>query len=155
MNRRSVYVVLLLPALLLAACAREPLKAAGQQGENTLAGVRDIASAYERRDIEAFMERVASAYPERDTFRKEVDNIFSTYQTVRFTAQFRKMLVTVQHKGNIKATFTWEGEWISSGGKVLKDGARITLILDPAQFKLLGIEGKNPFLPQATPLTVR
>jgi hypothetical protein len=74
---------------------------------------------------------------------------------VRFTAQFQKMLVNVLFKGNIKATFTWQGEWKTSGGKIVKDGARITLVLDKASYKLLDVEGKNPFVPQATPMTVR
>jgi len=44
-----------------------------------------------------------------------------------------------------------EGEWQSSGGKIIKDGARSTLLLDKGPSKLLGIEGKNPYLPAPEP----
>ena len=93
------------------------------------------------------MDKVASAYPDREAFAKSVEKIFSTYQTIRFKLHYTKMLVMVQDKGNIKATFTWEGEWKTTGGRIVKDGARVTLVFDPGTYKLLGIDGKNLFMP--------
>jgi hypothetical protein len=66
-----------------------------------------------------------------------------------------RMQVTVEEKGNIKAVFTWEGEWQTPGGKIVKDGARSTLIIDKGAYKLIGIEGKNPFLVADLPVPVR
>ena len=150
MIRKAVYLVLL-AASLLGGCAKEPLKQAGLQGESTLGAMRDLISAYERRDLEAFLDKVSPSFPGRDSFQKDVENIFGTYQTISLTIQYRKILATVQYKGNIKATFTWEGEWRTSGGRIVKDGARVTLVLDPATYKLLGIEGKNLFTPSDNP----
>jgi hypothetical protein len=152
MNRSSVLALVFLLFAALTSCAKEPLKDAGTLGESTLGAVRNLASAYARRDLDGFMERVAPAYPDRDAFRKSVDGVFSTYQSIRFTIQERKMLIESEFKGNIQATFTWEGEWKTSGGKILTDGARVTLVLDAKNFRLLSIEGKDPFLPATTPV---
>ncbi len=143
---RRLFVVLFLLAV-LAGCAKEPLKQAGIQGEGIVQSVRDLASAYERRDIDGFMDKVSISYPDRENLRKSVDSVFSTYQTIKFSVQYSRMLIMVQQKGDIKAVFTWEGEWQTSGGKIVKDGARGTLAFDPQAFKLMGVEGKNPFVP--------
>lgn len=155
MNRSFTAAIFLFLALMISSCATAPLGKAGLQGEATLAAVRDLTSVYERRDLDAFMEKVASAYPEREAFRKSVEKTFSTYQTIRFKLHFTKILVMVQDKGNIKATFTWEGEWQTTGGRIVKDGARITLVFDPGTYKLLGIDGKNMFIPSDSPAPAR
>ncbi len=155
MKRSFTAVIVFLLALLISSCGTVPLGKAGLQGESTLAAVRDLTSAYERRDLDAFMEKVAPAYPERGAFRTSVEKIFSTYQTIRFKLHYTKILVMVQDKGNIKATFTWEGEWRTTGGKIVKDGARVTLVFDPGTYKLLGIDGKNLFLPSDNPAPAR
>jgi hypothetical protein len=150
------YALFILPlTVMLASCAKEPLKQAGRQGEGILGSVRDLAKAYEQRDLEAFMDRIAPGFPGRDALRNDVENVFATYQNIRFTVQARKMLVAVEHKGNIKATFTWEGEWTTGGGRVVKDGARVTLVLDAESYKLLAVEGKNPFVPTVAPMPAR
>lgn len=148
-------IITLLLALMISSCATAPLGKAGLQGEATLAAIRDLTSAYERRDLEAFMDKVSSAYPDRQGLEKSVKKIFSTYQTIRFKLHFNKILVFVQDKGNIKATFTWEGEWKTTGGKIVKDGARVSLVFDPGTHKLLGIDGKNMFIPSENPTPVR
>jgi hypothetical protein len=155
MKRSFAAVITLLFALVISSCSTVPLGKAGIQGESTLAAVRDLTGAYERRNLEAFMDKVAPAYPEREKFQTSVDKIFSAYQTIRFKLHYTKILVMVQDKGNIKATFTWEGEWQSSGGKIVKDGARVTLVFDPGTYKLLGIDGKNMFLPSDSPAPAR
>ena len=141
--------------LVSSSCGKTPLWPVGLQSENVLSTVRDLAKAYERRDIDAFMEKVSTAYPDREAFRTSVEKVFATYQTISFKLHYTKMLVMIQDKGNIKATFTWEGEWKSSGGKIVKDGARVTLVLEPGVYKLLGIEGKNPYLPSEKPIPAR
>jgi hypothetical protein len=149
--------LLVLPAvlLLLLSCSPDPLTSAGIQGENTLSLVRDLASAYERKDIESFMDKLSPSFPDREGFRGSLENVFSSYQTIRQKVQYTRLLITVPAKGDIILTFTWEGEWRSSDGKIIKDGARSSLLLDKATYKLSGVEGKNPYLPVQSPLPVR
>ena len=154
MNR--VLALILLPlALLLSSCAKDPLKQAGLQGEGTLEAVRGLANAYERRDLDGFMDRVSPVFDGRDALKAEVEKIFATYQNIGFSVQTRKMLFTVEHKGNLLATFTWEGEWGTTGGRIVKDGARVTFVLDAGTYKLLSIDGKNPFVLSTTPMPTR
>jgi hypothetical protein len=155
MNRSFTAVITLCLALMLSSCSTVPLGKAGLQGEGALAAIRDLTGAYERRDLDAFMEKIAPAYPEREAFRTSVEKIFSTYQIIRFKLHFTKILVMVQEKGNIKATFTWEGEWQTTGGRIVKDGARVTLVLDPNTYKLVAIDGKNMFIPSDSPAPAR
>lgn len=148
-------VIVLVLALLISSCSTVPLGKAGLQGEGTLSAVRELVGAYEKRNIEAFMDKISTAYPGREGFEKSVDTIFSTYQSIHIKVHYTKILVMVQEKGNIKATFTWEGEWQTRGGKIVKDGARVTLVFDPDTYKLLDIDGKNLFIPSETPAPVR
>jgi len=155
MKRPFAAVITIVLALMLYACSTVPLGKAGLQGEGTLAAIRDLTGAYERRDLDGFMEKVASSYPEQEAFRTSVEKIFASYQTIHFKLHFTKILVFVQDKGNIKATFTWEGEWRTTGGKIVKDGARVTLVLEPGTYKLVGIDGKNMFIPSDSPAPAR
>ena len=147
MNRTIKICITLILFVLTSSCGKVALGPVGIQGESVLSAVRDLTSAYERRDLDAFMDKVSTAYPDREGFQRTVEKIFSTYQTISFKLHYNKMLVTIQDKGNIKATFTWEGEWKTSGGRIVKDGARVTLVLDPGAYKLLAIEGTNLFVP--------
>ena len=146
---RKCTLLLLSLSLVLAAsgCGKVALGPVGLQSEKILQAVRDLKGAYERRDIDAFMDKVATAYPDREGFQRTVEKIFSTYQNIRFRLHDNKMLVVIPDKGDIKATFTWEGEWKTAGGRIVKDGARITLVLEPGAYKLLAIEGTNMFVP--------
>ena len=155
MNRSFAAAIALFLALAISSCATTPLGKAGIQADSTLTAIRGLIGAYERRDIDAFMEKVATAYPDRAAFQTSVEKIFTTYQTIRFKLHFTKILVMVQEKGNIKATFTWEGEWQTTGGRIVKDGARVTLVFDPGTYKLLGIDGKNMFIPSDNPAPAR
>ena len=148
-------IIVFILALMMSSCSTVPLGKAGLQGEGTLGAIRDLTGAYERRDLDAFMEKVAPAYPEREAFQTSVEKVFTTYQTIDLKLHFTKILVMVQEKGNIKATFTWEGEWQTTGGKIVKDGARVTLVFDPGTYKLLGIDGKNMFIPSDAPAPAR
>ena len=149
----ALFVAIL--AIMASSCAKEPLKEAGIMGERTYAVIRDLNSAYERRDLDAFMEQIGSAYPDRDAFRKNVEQVFLSYQTIKQKIYTNRMQIIVQEKGNIKAVFTWEGEWQTQGGKIVKDGARSTLVVDKGEYRLIGIEGKNPFLVTGTPVPAR
>jgi hypothetical protein len=155
MQRTFNALLIVILAITASSCAKEPLKQAGLQGEHTYSVIRDLNSAYERRDLDAFMEQVGPAYPDRDGFRKAVENVFLTYQTIKQKIYTNRMQLTVQEKGNIKAVYTWEGEWQTQGGKIVKDGARSTLIIDKSSYKLIGIDGKNPYLVTETPVPAR
>ena len=155
MKRLFTFISVVCVMSVLFSCGKTPLGPVGLQGENVLAAVRDLAKAYERRDLDTFMEKVSTTYPDREAFQTSVEKVFATYQSISFKLYYNKMLVMIQDKGNIKATFTWEGEWKSSGGKIVKDGARVTLVLEPGVYKLLGIEGKNPYLPSEKPIPAR
>ena len=155
MKRLFTFISVVCVMSVLFSCGKTPLGPVGLQGENVLAAVRDLAKAYERRDLDTFMEKVSTTYPDREAFQTSVEKVFATYQSISFKLYYNKMLVMIQDKGNIKATFTWEGEWRSSGGKIVKDGARVTLVLDPGAYKLLAIEGKNPYLPSDKPIPAR
>jgi hypothetical protein len=153
MNRMRPVIIILALAFLLsfAACGRPSLGQAGIQGESSVATVRDLTSAYERRDIEAFMGKVSTAFPNRAALQQSIEKVFAEYQKIRFKALFSRSLITVPSKGGIKVTFTWEGDWQTGGGKVVKDGARVTLVLDAGTYKLIDIEGKNLFIPSEGP----
>jgi hypothetical protein len=155
MKRSFAAAITLLLALMISSCSTVPLGKAGLQGESVLAAIRDLTGAYERRDLDTFMDKISSAYPDRAGFGKSVEKIFSTYQAIHLKLHYTKILVMVQDKGNIKATFTWEGEWQTTGGKIVKDGARVTLVFDPGTYKLLGIDGKNMFFPSENPTPAR
>jgi hypothetical protein len=155
MIRTSLLSILLAASLLTAACGRTPLTDTGLKGESSIATVRDLASAYERRDIDGFMEKVSPAYPDRAAFQKSIEKVFGDYQTIHFNVLYNRMLITVQYQENIKVTFTWEGEWRTSGGKVVKDGAQVSMILSRTTFKLSNIEGKDPFVPSETQIPLR
>jgi len=147
---RQVTIVLA-AALLLSACGKPSLGQAGIQGESSIATVRDLTSAYERRDIDAFMEKVSSAFPNRTAFQRSIEKVFAEYRKIQFKPLFNRSLITVPFKDGIKVAFTWEGDWQTGGGKVVKDGARVTLVLDRGTYKLADIEGKNPFIPSEGP----
>lgn len=148
MIRNALHVLIAVITLMtIASCASNPPKQAALQGEGALTTVRDLKKAYEKRDIEAFMDLVATAYPGRDGFRRSVEKTFATYQSIQFTIQDTRMLVMVQYQGNVKTVFTWAAEWRTTGGKIVKDGGRVTLVHDPSSYKLLAIEGKNPYIP--------
>ena len=152
---RKPFLFILLSAVLLAACGKTPLSETGLKAENSIATVRDLTSAYERRDITAFMDKVSSAYPDRAEFQRSVEKVFATYQSISLKALFNRAVITVPYRGSLKVTFTWEGEWQSTSGKVVKDGAQAILILDPGTLKLANIEGKNLFLPSEAPIPLR
>jgi hypothetical protein len=101
-RKLGVLLFSLLLVLVSASCGKAPLGPVGLQGDNVLAAVRDLAKSYERRDLDAFMEKVSTAYPDRESFRTSVEKVFASYQTISFKLHYTKMLVMIQDKGNIK-----------------------------------------------------
>ena len=126
---------------------KKPPEPGAYQGKMILSVVRDLAQAYEKRDLDGFMDLIAKGYEGRETFGASIGQVFSKYDSVRFSFHETKMLVMVLDRGNIKASVNWDGEWRTAKGGFLKDGGRVTLVFDPGVFQVLSIEGKNPFLP--------
>jgi hypothetical protein len=142
--------LLALTALLFVAPACSEKKVPDQAAiktKNVLTTLRDLGAAYEHKDLSSFMANVAPVYPGREAFSKSLGIVFSKNQTIRFNIQYSKMLITVEEKGNIRTTFNWDGEWHAVEGTTQKNGGQITLVFEPRDFKLLSIDGKDPFVP--------
>jgi predicted small lipoprotein YifL len=148
---KRLFALLSIAALLFttAACSeKKPPEPAAIKGKNVLSTLRDMRSAYEKKDLSSFMDNVAPGYPDREALSRSLAAVFAKNETIRFNIQYTKMLIMVEDKGPIKTTFNWDGEWLAVGGTTQKNGGRVTLVFDPASFKLTSIDGKNPFVPQ-------
>ncbi len=121
-------------------------------GKKIITAIHELAQAYEKKDVGNFMGRIAKTFPDRNPLEQTLKGVFSKYDTIHFSFHDTKMLVMVQDRGNISAAVNWDGEWRSSAGDFVKDGGRITLLLEPGTLLFVGIEGKNPFIPQVTPM---
>ena len=147
---KQLFTLLAITALLFttSACsAKKPPEQAAVKGRNILSALRDMQAAYEKKDLSSFMDNVAPGYQDRDVFSKSLATVFSKNETIRFNIQYTKMLIMVEEKGPIKTTFNWDGEWQAVGGTTQKNGGRVTLVFDPGSFKLMSIDGKDPFVP--------
>ncbi len=116
------------------------------KSKNILTSLRDMTSAYEKKDLDAFLSGISDQYHDRDDFAKSLADVFKKYSTIHFNIQYSRMIILISQNGQIEATFTWDAEWQTAGGTSVKDGARVTLVFEPKNNKLLSIEGKNPFL---------
>jgi hypothetical protein len=148
---KRLFILLAMAALLVttSACSeKKPLEPAAIKGKNVLSVLRDMRSAYEKKDLSSFMENVAPGYQDRDAFSRSLAAVFLKNEAIRFNIQYTKMLIMVDQKGPIKTTFNWDGEWLAVGGTTQKNGGRVTLVFDPQSFKLVSIDGKNLFVPQ-------
>jgi hypothetical protein len=145
-------LALIIMAMILAtsfACSsKKPPEPAAIRTKSALSVLRDLNRAYEKKDLAAFMAGVSPSYRDREAFEKTLSSVFAKYETIRFDIQFSKMIIMIDSINQAKATFTWEGEWRAAGGLYIKDGARVTLIFEQKDNKLVAIEGKNPFIPQ-------
>jgi hypothetical protein len=149
MNR--IVSLLALTALLFVAPACSAKKTPDQsavKGRSILAVLKNMRSAYEKKDLSTFMDNVAPGYQDREALSKSLADVFLKNETIHFNIQYTKMLIMVEEKGPIKATFNWDGEWIAVGGTTQKNGGRVTLVFGPGSSKLMSIEGKDPFVPQ-------
>jgi len=147
--------LLVMTALLLTPAACSEMKTpdpSAIQGKNILSTLRTMSRSYEQKDLKAFMSDVTNRYPERETFSKSLATAFSKYETIHFNIQYSKMLITVKEKTQIRASFNWDAEWLGTKGISQKNGGRVTLVFDAGSFKLIDIDGKNPFIPVETPV---
>lgn len=147
---KRLFTLLAITALLLttSACsAKKSPDPSAIKGKSVLSALRDLRSAYEKRDRSSFMNNVAQGYPDREALAKSLADVFLKNETIHFNIQYTKMLIMVEEKGPIKATFNWDGAWIAAGGSTQKNGGRVTLVFENKDFKLMSIEGKDPFVP--------
>ena len=148
MNR--IVIILIAATLLLSAtaCSEKKLPAvAAAKSKNMLTVLRDLNDTYQKKDLAGFMAQVAPLYPDREALSSSLTTVFGKFETVSLNIQYTKMLIMIEEKGKVRTTFNWDGAWHKTGGDVAKDGGRVTLIFAPGDFKLLAIEGKNPFVP--------
>jgi hypothetical protein len=147
------FIALTAIAILLAAASAcgtaKPPTAQAAQGNRVIATLEDLSSLYGKKDLERFMGLVHADFKDRQAFAASIKAVFSSYETVQFTVQYTKMLITIDDKGTTRATFNWDSGWETAGGSILKNGGRVVFVFDPRQAKLTAIEGKSPFIPQA------
>ncbi len=137
--------------LTLTACSEKKTPdPAAIQGKNILSILRAMSRSYEQKDLKSFMSDVTNRYPDREEFSKSLATVFSKYETIHFNIQYSKMLITVKEKTQIRASFNWDAEWLGTRGISQKNGGRVTLVFDAGSFKLIGMDGKNPFIPVAS-----
>jgi hypothetical protein len=145
-----LFTLFAIAALLFTAPACSEKKAPDQsavKGKNVLSSLRSLSAAYEKKDLSSFMNNVAPNYQDRDAFSKSLAGVFLKNETIHFNIQYTKMLITVEEKGQIKTNFNWDGEWKAVEGTTQKNGGRVTLVFEAGGFKLMSIEGKDPFVP--------
>jgi hypothetical protein len=131
------------------ACSSKKLPAqTAVKSKNILTSLREMTRAYENKDLDTFLSGISDQYPDRDALVKSLTGVFAKYETIHFNIQYTRMIILIEQNGQIAATFTWDAEWQTAGGASVKDGARVTLIFEPKNNKLISIEGKNPFLAQ-------
>lgn len=148
---KQLLTLLTVTALLFTTSACSPKKPPEQtavRSKNILSSLRNLRSAYEKKDLSSFMENVAPEYKDREALSRSLETVFVKNATIHFNIQYTKMLIMVEAKGPIKASFNWDGEWLAVGGTTQKNGGRVTLVFDPGSFKLVSIDGKDPFDPQ-------
>jgi hypothetical protein len=135
--------------LTAAACGtKKPPEQSAIQGNKVILTLQEMSRTYEKKDLSAFMAQIANSYKDRQAFVKSLESIFAKYETVRFTIQYTKMLITIEYKDMTKVSFNWDSEWQTAGGSVQKNSGRSTFVFDPRDTKLVSIDGKNPFIPQ-------
>ncbi len=147
---KQLFTILSLTALLVASSAcsgKKPPEQSALKSKHVLSVLRDIRSAYEKKDLSSFMDNVAPGYRDREALSRSLADVFSKNETIHFNIQYTKMLIMVEEKGPIKATFNWDGEWLAVAGTTQKNGGRVTLVFEPGSFKLTSIDGKDPFVP--------
>jgi len=149
MNRILALIAVFTLLIVFPACSgKKPPEQAAVKSKSVLSVLRGMNKAYEQKDLDAFLSDVSASYPGRASFEKSLAEVFAKYETVHFTIQYAKMLILIEEKGQARTTFTWDAEWLTKGGGTLKDGGRVTLVFEPGGFKLVSIDGKNPFLAQ-------
>ncbi len=149
MKRMLSLAALIVVLVLFSSCSDK--KAPGQElakSRDVLSVLRSLNKSYDAKNLNAFMDDVSGAYKGRDAFSKSLGAVFTRYKTVHLSINYSKMIILMDQAGQIKPTFTCEAEWVAADGASQKDGARVTLVFEPKDYKLVSIDGKNPFVPQ-------
>ncbi len=150
MNRIASLLAIMVLLFTTAACSgKKPLTQAAVKSGAVISTLRDLSHMFEKKNLPGFMNSVSDNYKDRQAFSASLESVFAKYESVRFTVQYTKMLVMIDEKGIPKAAFNWDSEWQAAGGSVQKNGGRVTFVFDPKDSKLVSIDGKNPFIPQA------
>ena len=150
MKRSLTHLAFALFLLSAAACSStQPPAAPALQGNKVISTLKDLASFYQKKNLPGFMGRIDESFKDRREFEGTVRSVFSKYDTVQFSVQYSKMFITIEDKGMTRATFNWNSGWETSGGSMLKNSGRAIFVFEPKDARLVSIEGKNPFLPQA------
>ena len=148
MNRILSFIVITTLLLATGACSgKKQPEQATVKTKSALSALRSMVGAYEKKDLPVFMADVANNYQDRKAFSGSLSAIFSKYESIRLNIQYTKMIILVQENGQVKASFNWDGEWLANG-TTQKNSGRATLVFEGGGFKLLSIDGKNPFIPQ-------
>jgi hypothetical protein len=148
MNRTLSLLVITMLVFFAAACSdKKPPDPAAIQGKNVLSVLRAMSQFYETKNLNAFMSDVSANYRDRAAFSSSIAAVFSKYQTIHFNIQYTKMLIMTKEGGQIRTSFNWDAEWLGAKGTSQKNGGRVTLVFEPGKFKLVAIDGKNPFVP--------
>jgi len=150
MNRIASLLTVTLLLFTTAACSgkKPPTQVAVKSG-SVISTLRDLSHMFEKKNLPGFMNSVSDNYKDRQALSAALEPVFAKYESVRFTVQYTKMLIMIDEKGMTKAAFNWDSEWQTAGGSVQKNGGRVTFVFDPKDSKLVSIDGKNPFIPQA------
>lgn len=150
MNRLISALVLTVFFVSVSACSSaKPPAPETVQGNKIIASLKDLNSFYNKKNLAGFMNLVADTFKERKEFADAVGAVFSKYETVQFTIQYTRMFIMIEDKGMARATFNWDSGWQTADGSMLKNSGRTTFAFDPRDAKLVLIEGKSPFIPQA------
>jgi hypothetical protein len=149
MNRMLSLTFIFAVIITSSACSgKKPPEQATVKSKNVLSVLRGMSKAYEQKNLDAFMSDISANFSDRAALANTLTAVFAKYETVHFNIQYAKMLIMIGDKGPIRTTFTWDAEWLSASSGALKDGGRVTLVFEPGSYKLVSIEGKNPFLAQ-------
>ena len=148
MNRILVFLIAATLLFTATACSEKKLPAiAATKSKNMLTVLRELDETYQKKDLAGFLAQVAPLYPKREALASSLTTVFDKFETISLNIQYTKMLILIEEKGKVRTTFNWDGTWHKTGGDMVKDGGRVTLVFAPGDFKLLAIEGKSPFVP--------
>jgi len=148
MNRALSFFILSAFLVTALACSEKKITdASAIKSQNILSILRDMSQSYEKKNLNAFMSNLADGYPERGRFSSTLAEIFANYEAIHFNIQFSKMFILIQDRGQIRVSCNWDAEWLAPKGTSQKSGGRVTFVFDPGNFKLVAIDGKNPFIP--------
>jgi len=150
MNRLLSLLVVLSFLVSASACSdKKPPTQSAIRGNSVIHTLQDLSHMFEKKNLPGFMNLVSDSYKDRQALSTSLSSVFAKYETVRFTIQFTKMLITIDEKGTPRAVFNWDSEWQTAGGSVQKNSGRTTFLFDPKDSRLVSIESKTPFIPQA------